>query len=100
MGPEFQLLVRVSNTGVNSLFNVPLLVAANHALYSVPEPCRVLPAVIPHQQYQLEIDLRCKDENGGTDVVKLYLCKEKGAIPILTAIVQMPICEAMTNEEQ
>merc|ERR1719199_674158 len=100
MGPEFQLLVRVSNTGVNSLFNVPLLVAANQSLYSIPEPCRVIPAIIPHQQYQMEIDLRCKDENGGTDAVKLYLCKEKGSIPILTAIVQMPICEAMTNEDQ
>jgi Bardet-Biedl syndrome 1 protein len=98
MGPEFSLLIKVQNTGVNPLFNVPLLIAGNAQLYHIPEPCKLLPAVIPHQMYPLEVDVICKDENGGTDTIRLYLCKPNGSVPILTALVQMPICEPIPVE--
>merc|ERR1712224_802112 len=96
MGPEFSLLIKVQNTGVNPLFNVPLLIAGNAQLYHIPEPCKLLPAVIPHQMYSLEVDVIYKDENGGTDTIRLYLCKPNGSVPILTALVQMPMCEPHT----
>lgn len=98
MGPEFQLLVKVQNTGMNALFDLPLVVTTNHKLYDVKDPCRTLACVVPNQMYHLSIDVVCKDENGGTDSVYLYMCNPQSSIPMITAIVAMPFCEPLPAE--
>jgi len=93
MGPEFKVVVRVQNAGVHALYDVPLMCTTNPALYRMPKPCFYLPILVPQQVYLVEIPITCGNENGGTDCVRLFLCSQSSNVPIISAIVNMPISE-------
>jgi len=93
MGPQFKVVVRVQNAGVHALYDVPLMCTTNPTLYRVPRPCFYLPILVPQQVYLVEIPVTCVNENGGTDCVRMFLCSQTSNIPIISAIVNMPISE-------
>jgi Bardet-Biedl syndrome 1 protein len=93
MGPQFKISVRVQNAGVHALYNVPLTCTTNYSLYRVPKPCTLLPILVPQQTYLVEIPVTCINENGGTDCVRIFLCNQNSHVPIISAIVNMPISE-------
>lgn len=94
VGPQFKLVVRVQNAGVHALYNVPLMCTTNANLYLIPKPCFYLPILVPQQTYLVEIPVKCINENGGTDCVRMFLCNASSNMPIISAIVNMPISEA------
>eukprot|EP00929_Paragymnodinium_shiwhaense_P120367 TRINITY_DN92299_c0_g1_i1.p1 TRINITY_DN92299_c0_g1~~TRINITY_DN92299_c0_g1_i1.p1 ORF type:complete len:598 (-),score=146.79 TRINITY_DN92299_c0_g1_i1:95-1888(-) len=95
MGPQFKIVVRVQNAGVHALYDVPLMCTTNPNLYRIARPCHYLPILVPQQVYIVEIAITCINENGGTDCVRIFLCnqKEVSTMPIISAIVNMPISE-------
>jgi len=93
MGPQFKVVVRVQNAGVHALYDVPLMCTTNPTLYRVPKPCFYLPILVPQQVYLIEIPVTCVNENGGTDCVRMFLCSQTSNVPIISAIVNMPISE-------
>eukprot|EP00403_Amphidinium_massartii_P031176 CAMPEP_0178386438 /NCGR_PEP_ID=MMETSP0689_2-20121128/8560_1 /TAXON_ID=160604 /ORGANISM="Amphidinium massartii, Strain CS-259" /LENGTH=599 /DNA_ID=CAMNT_0020006775 /DNA_START=42 /DNA_END=1838 /DNA_ORIENTATION=- len=93
MGPQFKVLVRIQNAGVHAVYDVPLLVTTNPNLYRVPKPCSYLPILVPQQLYIVEVPITCVNENGGTDCVRVFLCSHQSSVPIISAIVNMPISE-------
>jgi len=93
MGPQFKIVVRVQNAGVHALYDVPLMCTTNPNLYRVPKPCFYMPILVPQQMYIVEIPVTCTDEMGGTDAVRIFLCNRNSNIPIISAIVNMPISE-------
>merc|ERR1719409_484976 len=95
MGPQFKISVRVQNAGVHALYDVPLMCTTNPNLYRMPRPCHYLPILVPQQIYIVEIPIVCSNENGGTDCVRIFLCnvKDTSTMPIISAIVNMPISE-------
>jgi Bardet-Biedl syndrome 1 protein len=93
IGPQFKLVVRVQNAGVHALYNVPLMCTTNPNLYFVPKPCFYLPILVPQQQYLIEIPVKCLNVDGGTDCVRMFLCNRESNVPIISAIVNMPISE-------
>merc|ERR1719382_1989672 len=93
MGPQFKLVVRVQNAGANALYDVPLMCTTNPNLYLTPKPCYYLPILVPQQVYLVEIPVTCVNENGGTDCVRIFLVAQHTNVPIISAIVNMPISE-------
>lgn len=93
MGPQFKILVRVHNAGVHALYDVPLMATTNQALYQLSKPCSYLPILVPQQIYIVDVPIFCTNENGGTDCVRLFLCAQNTNVPIISAIVNMPISE-------
>merc|ERR1719409_724606 len=93
MGPQFKIIVRVQNAGVHALYDVPLMCTTNPTLYRLPKPCSYLPILVPQQTYIVEIPIICSNENGGTDCVRIFLCAQSTNVPIISAIVNMPISE-------
>eukprot|EP00933_Yihiella_yeosuensis_P026875 TRINITY_DN20867_c0_g1_i1.p1 TRINITY_DN20867_c0_g1~~TRINITY_DN20867_c0_g1_i1.p1 ORF type:complete len:617 (-),score=119.82 TRINITY_DN20867_c0_g1_i1:152-1942(-) len=93
MGPQFKIVVRVENAGLHALFDVPMMCTTNNNLYRMPKPCFYLPALIPQQVYLLEVPVTCINENGGTDSVRIFLCSASSHVPVVSAIVNMPISE-------
>lgn len=93
MGPQFKIVVRVHNAGVHALYDVPLMATTNSNLYRLPTPCSYLPILVPQQIYIVEIPITCVNENGGTDCVRIFLCSQTSNVPIISAIVNMPISE-------
>jgi len=93
MGPQFKVVVRVQNAGVHAIYDVPLMCTTNPNLYRVPKPCFYLPILVPQQVYIVEIPVTCINEIGGTDCVRMFLCSQNSNVPIISAIVNMPISE-------
>lgn len=93
MGPQFKIVVRVQNAGVHALYDVPLMCTTNLGLYDIPRPCFYLPILVPQQAYLVEIPVNCINENGGTDCVRIFLCNQSSNVPIISAVVNMPISE-------
>mmetsp|Transcript_23512 Transcript_23512/g.51569 ORF Transcript_23512/g.51569 Transcript_23512/m.51569 type:complete len:590 (+) Transcript_23512:193-1962(+) len=93
MGPQFKILVRVQNAGVHSLSDVPLMCTANTSLYRVPKPCYYLPLLVPQQVYLVEIPIICINEIGGTDTARIFVCSRNSNLPLISAVVNMPISE-------
>mmetsp|Transcript_100526 Transcript_100526/g.260158 ORF Transcript_100526/g.260158 Transcript_100526/m.260158 type:complete len:591 (-) Transcript_100526:50-1822(-) len=93
MGPQFKVVVRVQNAGVHAIYDVPLMCTTNPNLYRVPKPCFYLPILVPQQVYIVEIPVTCINEIGGTDCVRMFLCSQSSNVPIISAIVNMPISE-------
>merc|ERR1719335_1244667 len=93
MGPQFKIAVRVHNAGVHALYDVPMMATTNPSLYRLPNPCSYLPILVPQQIYIVDIPITCSNENGGTDCVRIFLCAQSTNVPIISAIVNMPISE-------
>lgn len=93
MGPQFKIVARVQNAGVHALYDVPLMCTTNPGLYRMPKPCFHMPVLVPQQEYIVEIPVTCVNENGGTDFVRVFLCSKTANLPIISAIVNMPISE-------
>mmetsp|Transcript_89952 Transcript_89952/g.142135 ORF Transcript_89952/g.142135 Transcript_89952/m.142135 type:complete len:595 (-) Transcript_89952:174-1958(-) len=93
MGPQFKIVVRVHNAGVHALYDVSMMATTNPSLYRLPKPCSHLPILVPQQVYIVEIPITCSNENGGTDCVRVFLCSPGTNLPIISAIVNMPISE-------
>jgi len=95
MGPQFKIVARIQNAGVHAIYNLPLMCTTSPALYRLPKPCYYLPVLVPQQVYIVEIPITCINENGGTDCVRMFLCntRESSNIPVISAIVNMPISE-------
>eukprot|EP00931_Biecheleriopsis_adriatica_P061013 TRINITY_DN36668_c0_g1_i1.p1 TRINITY_DN36668_c0_g1~~TRINITY_DN36668_c0_g1_i1.p1 ORF type:complete len:628 (-),score=111.66 TRINITY_DN36668_c0_g1_i1:84-1877(-) len=93
MGPQFKVVVRVQNAGVHALHDVLLHCTTNQNLYRMPKPCFYLAILVPQQVYLLEVPITCINENGGTDSVRVFLCGQTSNVPIISAIVNMPISE-------
>lgn len=92
-GPEFKISVRLQNAGVQPLHNIPMTCSTNPAIYKLSAPSRIFPILVPHQLYQVDIPVLCVDENGGTDCVRIFLCSEESYVPMISALVNMPISE-------
>lgn len=93
MGPQFKVVVRVQNAGAHALYDVPLMCTSNPTLYRLSKPCSYFPNLVPQQSYIAEIPITCINENGGTDCVRVFLCSQTSHIPIISAVVNMPISE-------
>jgi hypothetical protein len=61
-------------------------------------PCatrRLTQLLVPGLIHRIDAELECVDENGSADVVRVFVCPPKSAVPILSAIVTMPQSELL-----
>eukprot|EP00429_Kryptoperidinium_foliaceum_P108028 CAMPEP_0176306684 /NCGR_PEP_ID=MMETSP0121_2-20121125/63624_1 /TAXON_ID=160619 /ORGANISM="Kryptoperidinium foliaceum, Strain CCMP 1326" /LENGTH=582 /DNA_ID=CAMNT_0017648431 /DNA_START=18 /DNA_END=1764 /DNA_ORIENTATION=+ len=93
MGPQFKIVVRIQNAGIHALYDIPLMCTTNPNLYRIPRPCFYLPILVPQQSYIVEVPVTCTDAMAGTDSVRIFLCNRSSNMPIISAIVNMPISE-------
>ncbi len=65
----------------------------NKQMYSAQQDQRQLPALLPALQYQFDIRIRCLDPEAGVDVIKILMHSSKSPVPMLSALVKMPLSE-------
>lgn len=92
LGPLFKIRLNVQNTGQKVLYNIPIMLSAA-SMYSLSRSQVLLPLLIPGLVYLDEVEVTCNDQNGGADTVKVYVCNKNSALPILSAVVKMPLSE-------
>lgn len=106
LGPLFKIKLSVQNTGIKSVTRIPIIFSYNQEIYSMKQSRISIPILIPGIQYEYhsEISLNSELTSDGamvhqpiTDDVKIYVCSENSTIPLITAVVRMPIPELVNT---
>ena len=62
-------------------------------MYSAERDQTRLPVLLPALQYHFDVRIRCLEPEAGTGAVKIFLHTSKSSIPLLSALVKMPLSE-------
>uniref|UniRef100_A0A7S1IQI7 Bardet-Biedl syndrome 1 N-terminal domain-containing protein n=1 Tax=Eutreptiella gymnastica TaxID=73025 RepID=A0A7S1IQI7_9EUGL len=98
LGPLFKIKLNIQNTGTKSLTAIPIVFTFNQSIYRMPNPTLLLPLLVPSLVYNYEVDVECIDEAAGADVIRVYVCNPNSAIPIITALVNMPLADFLLSQ--
>jgi Bardet-Biedl syndrome 1 protein len=96
LGPSFKLTVNLENTSPNiPSQNLLLSFYADRNLYSVSKPFVEVPILIPGISYSYEILEECITDKAISDKVKVFLLNRGKSKPIISAVISMPVSEAL-----
>lgn len=98
LGPYFKIKLNIQNAGTKSMRNVPLTFTYSHDLYRMKKSLLCVPLLIPGLLYHYEMEVECVDENGGADIIRIFVCNPTSCVPVISAIVNMPMSEPMFDE--
>ncbi|XP_071794355.1 BBSome complex member BBS1-like [Asterias amurensis] len=96
IGPTFKLTVNLQNTSLN-LPSMQLLITFfyDEKLYSLQKTMIDVPMLVPGLNYSFETLVECLSDKGISDVIKVFVLKQGKTIPVITAIINMPVSETM-----
>ena len=99
LGPLFKIKLNVQNTGTKALLGIPIVFTHSMTHYRIAKPYLVVPCLVPSLIYTVEVNVECVDENAGSDVVRVCVCNPNSTVPIITALVNMPIADFLTTQQ-
>ena len=96
IGPAFKLTVNLQNISP-SVPSTGLLITFqfDEALYAVSRPCIAVPLLVPGLLYAYETLVECISDKGISDSIKVFVLHRGRSAPIITAIIDMPVSEAL-----
>lgn len=92
LGPLFKIRVALQNTGSRPIYDVPLMLSAA-PMYSLSRSQVHVPVLLPGLTHVNEVMVMCNDQNAGAGTVRVFVCNKNSALPIISAIVKMPLSE-------
>lgn len=93
LGPNFTIHLNIENVSTKPFCGLYILVNFDHAIYKLVKMPMKIPMLIPNIPYPVDISIESIDPNGVNDTVKVYICDKKKELPLLGAIIQMPLSE-------
>ena len=97
LGPLFKIKLSMQNTGVKALCGVQVCFSCNQETYRLPKPYLTISTLVPSLIYNFEISVECIDEHAATDVIRVIVGSPSSRVPIITAIVNMPVADFLTS---
>eukprot|EP00795_Rhopilema_esculentum_P002976 gene2976-1230_t len=96
LGPAFKLTINIENTSTDTP-STDLLITFHFdsTLYAVAKPMIQIPILIPGLSYSLETLVDCISDKGISDKIRVFLLRRGNSIPIITAVISMPVSEAV-----
>lgn len=98
LGPLFKVKLNVQNVGTKALTGVPVVFTYSMDVYRLPQPYLFIPNLVPSLIYNFEVPVECVDENAGADVVRVCVCSPTSSVPIITALVNMPVADFLMTQ--
>eukprot|EP00106_Octopus_bimaculoides_P021578 XP_014789020.1 PREDICTED: Bardet-Biedl syndrome 1 protein-like [Octopus bimaculoides] len=99
IGPVFKLNITLQNTSLtNPSTNLCLNFDYNPRLYSFRKSRIPIPFLVPGLDYVFDILVDCKSEKGISDDIKVLLYRTGHLLPLLTAVISMPVSEAIPTD--
>eukprot|EP00657_Telonema_sp_P-1_P012092 TRINITY_DN836_c0_g1_i1.p1 TRINITY_DN836_c0_g1~~TRINITY_DN836_c0_g1_i1.p1 ORF type:complete len:117 (-),score=53.75 TRINITY_DN836_c0_g1_i1:227-577(-) len=90
---------QVQNTGTKPVYDITLVATYNTNLYKVEQPSIQVPVLVPGLQYKFTLDVLCTDEDGSAEPVQVYVCGAHSVVPLISAIVIMPLSDIVLADE-
>lgn len=97
LGPAFKVKLSLQNTGRKVVTDMVATLTYNAMLYRLKQSLFKIPLLVPGVMLRLDAELECVDENGGADTIRVFVCSAKSSMPILSAVVNMPMSEMLLN---
>ena len=95
LGPRFKLKLNLQNTGSKAVCDMVVTFSYNAMLYRLKQSLVRVPLLVPGLLYRLDAELDCIDEQGGADSIRVFVCTTKSVLPVLSAVVNMPVSETL-----
>ena len=95
LGPRFKLKLNLQNTGTKAVCDMAVTFAYNAMLYRLKSSVVHVPLLVPGLLYCLNAELDCIDVAGGADAIRVFVCSTKSVLPVLSAVVNMPVSEVL-----
>lgn len=94
LGPSFKLTLNIQNTAAcRSVMNLAISFLYDEKLYRVKNPYMRIPLLVPGLIYPVETFVECTSDKGISDIIKVFVLHEGKSTPLLTAHINMPVCE-------
>jgi len=93
LGPLFKLKICVKNTGTKAVLDTPMTFTYDHSLYTIDNGLINIPVMVPKLEYTFLVPIRCIDENGNAGAVRVFVCAPNSCVPLISAIINMPMSE-------
>ncbi|KAK2150691.1 hypothetical protein LSH36_395g02065 [Paralvinella palmiformis] len=96
IGPVFKLTVNLQNTSL-SVPSMDLFITFQFdtKLYALRKTLIKVPMLVPGLNYAFETFVECLSDKGISDMIKVFVLKKHRSIPIITAVINMPVSETM-----
>lgn len=96
IGPGFKLIMSVQNTSTDvPSTDLVITFLTDYSLYKIAKPLVQIPLLLPGIQYTYESFVECITENGSSGKIKVFLLHRGDPVPIITAVINMPVSEAL-----
>lgn len=99
LGPSFKLKIDLKNTGPRPLHDLSAMVTYNSLIYQVKQSTMFLPALIPNVSYLYEVEVESVEPSGAADSVRVFVSQQGSSVPVLSAIVSMPMSETLEKDD-
>lgn len=93
IGPSFRIKLNIQNAGSKAVTDIMVAFHYDHQLYKFSKSVLVVPLVIPNVQYAYLADVQCISDTGAADSVYVFVCGKDSCIPLVSAVVNMPLSE-------
>ncbi|KAL3141002.1 Bardet-Biedl syndrome 1 protein, variant 2 [Trebouxia sp. C0010 RCD-2024] len=93
LGPAFKLTLELCNSGSESILDAALVLRYDQQIYTAQLDQMLLPVLLPSLKYCFDFRIRCVDPTAGVGNIKVLLHSSKSPIPLLVAVVKMPLSE-------
>jgi len=96
IGPAFKMTVNLQNTSL-TIPSMDLMITFQYdeKLYTLEKGIIHVPMLVPGLNYSFETLITCLSERGISDNIKVFVLKKDRSVPIITAVISMPVSEAM-----
>ncbi|KUF99561.1 Neurobeachin [Phytophthora nicotianae] len=97
IGPFFRIKLNVQvpvqiilaeNAGTKAVTDITVAFHYDHELYRVQQSLLLIPLVIPYA-----VDVESISELGAADNVSIFVCGKESCVPLVSAVVSMPLSE-------
>ena len=95
LGPGFKLIVSVQNASNSAVIGLLITFIYNPTIYSMAINSLPIPFLVPSINYTHEATVECLSDTGVTDVIRVVITKDSVSIPLLTALITMPVSLGM-----
>ncbi|GMH36088.1 hypothetical protein BSKO_03956 [Bryopsis sp. KO-2023] len=93
LGPRFKVKLEITNKGSDSVQDLIALLRFDEGLYTSDRNLVKIPQLLPTLTYTYDVGIVCKDPLGGAGDVHVALVHSSSVVPLLLALVKMPVCE-------
>ncbi|KXJ22583.1 Bardet-Biedl syndrome 1 protein [Exaiptasia diaphana] len=96
IGPAFKLTVNLQNISQSiAIANLLITFQYDESLYALAKPSITVPMLVPSLSYIYETLVECISDKGISDTIKVFVLRQGKSIPIITAVINMPVSEAL-----